>query len=712
MPTSNRDASAAARPGQQTAWLFAIIVTVIAVGLRLPHLGWGLPDLEEEALPLKKAFAMGGWDDGSLQLDPETAGWPSLSFYVHLLLHHLVYWAGLVAGAFADRADFNRLDGDFTPLVVAGRLLGVLAAGCVVLIAVRLGRRLAGGVWATFGGVLAGGLLAVSPLLFSESRLVSPDILLTLFAALAVARLVAVHDNGRGRDYVWAGVWIGLGASAKYSPVLLVPALYAAHLLRLGVEARATGASVRRGWRRTGLDDRRLWWAAAACVGAFVVTSPFPMIRLDVFQRDFAHQIMHLGHGHFGHEARGVASFYYLREVLGSALGWPGLVIAVAGLCWAAWRRRGAWLVIAICVLCLYVGLGSLSTKFDRYMLPLLLPLALGVSAAAAWLGGRLANRPAVLRLAAAVSLAVVVLGPPAWDTYAIARSQARPGTLQLARAHILAELDAPDLVLAVEEYAPALPEDFTVLRIPMYSIRSELAAFYYDLRHFLPVDVIVTTSAVRERYLAEPDLYPRQHAFYQDLERYAPAVFSARPDRFTRGPEIKIHRFWPSGRERLLRDRDPLAPGFYREFLPDLHAPHFHDFVGTIAWQAYRKDQVAHAALYYQTLDETWPDETPRVFLSPHAMALIRIGEVETARRMSEDALRADPADLEALVLLGVALEAAGELALAAEAYERCIALSESAANEGDDPGRVRFFDAPQQARQLLAALRARITG
>jgi tetratricopeptide (TPR) repeat protein len=705
LPTAKRDTSAAVRPGQRTAWVAAVIVVVIAVGLRLPHLGWGLPDIEEEALPLKKAFTMGGWDGSALQLDPQTAGWPSLSFYVHLLLHHLVYWVGLVAGSFADRSDFNRLAGDFTPLVLAGRLLGVLAAGIVVLVAVRLGRRLSDSGGALLGGVLAGGLLAVSPLLFAESRLVSPDILLTCFAALAVSRLVAIHDQGRARDYIWAGVWIGLGTAAKYSPVLLAPALYLAHVLRLGVEARSPGQAVRQQWRRLGLDDRRLWWAAIACVGAFVVTSPFAILDLAVFKRDFAHQITHLSAGHFGHEARGWASFYYPREVLAPALGWPGFVIALAGLGWAAWRRRGAWLVVMASVLCLYLGLGSLSTQFDRYMLPLLLPLALGVSAAAAPLGGRLAGRSRALRLAATGLFAVVVLGPPAWGTYAVARSQALPGTLQLARAHILAELAAPDLVFAVEEYAPALPDHYPVLRIPMYSIRTELAAFYYDLRHYLPVDVIVTTSAVRGRYLAEPDLYPRQRAFYQDLERYAPVVFSARPDRFTRGPEIRIHRFRPAGRERLSRDRGPLAPGFYREFLPTLHGPHFHTFVGEIAWQAYRKDQFAHAALYYQTLEETWPDATARIFHSPHVMALIRIGEVDAARRRCEDALRDDPDNLEALVLLGLALEAAGEPSLAAAAYERCLARGQTG-----EPVQVVFFDALEWAQRLLAALRARL--
>ena len=64
----------------------AVGLALLGLLLRLPHLDWGLPDLPEEALPMKKALDMWGWNTGQLRLDPQTAGWPSLSFYVHLLV--------------------------------------------------------------------------------------------------------------------------------------------------------------------------------------------------------------------------------------------------------------------------------------------------------------------------------------------------------------------------------------------------------------------------------------------------------------------------------------------------------------------------------------------------------------------------------------------------------------------------------------------------
>lgn len=717
----------------------AVAVACLAVLIRLPHLDWGLPQIEEEALPLKKAFAMWGWNEGRLQLDPRTAGWPSLSFYVHLLLQHLVYWIGRAGGVFADRLDFYLLQRDLTPLVLAGRALGVAAAGMVAALGVKLGQRLAGGAWGLFAGLLAGGALAVNSLLYAESRLITPDILLTLLAALAVVRLVDIREQGRLRDYVWAGIWIGLGTSAKYSPILLVPALYAIHLLRRRAEAAAAPDNRPPGdWLAAlGLGDRRLYAAALACALAFVATSPFLLLDLTVFKRDFLVQIMHLSEGHFGHEDRGWRSLYYLRHVLGPAFGWPGLLTAAAGLLWAAVRRRGLWLVPAICLLCLALGLGLLSTQFDRYMLPLLLPLGLGIAAAAAWLAERLRARSRPANLIAAALLALLVLAPAARTTAVIGRTQAAPSTLEQARQYIMDELAEPGLIFAMESYSPQLPlgsrselaaqeafarlsadqqrkllgdRSFEVLFIPLYTMNVELAAFYYDARHYLPLDIIVTSGAVRERYERWPERFQRQNAFYRDLDRHAQLLRVFEPGPRAAGPEIRIYRPTPAGREQLLRERGPLTGDFYREFCPQLHKPHFHAFLAQLARHAYDRQQYALADLYYRALHETTPPDQVAAFLSQYVMAKLMTGQADAARELCETALRRDPQDLQALTLLGMALEDLGDHDGALAAYERCLVLDQRQARQAAPRAADAAFDGPAWARRLWEDLRRRL--
>src|SRR5438132_10780736 len=185
-----------------------LALVALALLVRLPHLGWGLPEIEEEALPMKQALAMWGWDSGRLTLDPGVAGWPSLSFYIQLALQHLHFWVGRMFGAFASRDDyFVSYWLDNGPILLVARAAAVVATVGIVWCAARLARRLAG----VEAGIVVGGALALSPLLIAYAQMVTPDLWVALFAALAVARSVAIQPDGRPADYVSAGVWSGHG---------------------------------------------------------------------------------------------------------------------------------------------------------------------------------------------------------------------------------------------------------------------------------------------------------------------------------------------------------------------------------------------------------------------------------------------------------------------------------------------------------------------
>src|SRR5688572_21960519 len=181
-------------------------IAAFAFLIRIPNLRWGLPEVEEEALPVHKAFDMWGWDQGRLTLDPQTAGWPALSFYVHLAWQHIQYAFGKITGRYADRLDFFVEHVDVSTLMPEARFLSVIVAVAVVVIGARLAQRLAG--W--YGALITGLVLSLSPLLIEHSVKVTPDIFLTLFSALALGSFFDVYEKGRLRDYLWSGVWIGL----------------------------------------------------------------------------------------------------------------------------------------------------------------------------------------------------------------------------------------------------------------------------------------------------------------------------------------------------------------------------------------------------------------------------------------------------------------------------------------------------------------------
>jgi len=649
-PSTSRDRNP---PGLSAGVGLVGAVAALAALIRIPLLGWGLPEVEEEAFPVRKAFEMWGWDRGSLTLDPQTGGWPSLSFYVQLALQQTQYLIGRLTGLYENRLDFFVAHVDLHTLMIPARAVSMVAGVTVVAVGVRLALRLGG----AFGALLVGVALSASPLLVEHSIKVTPDILVVLFSALALGRILDVHERGRPGDYAWSAVWIGLGAASKYTPVLLIPCLVAAHVARTWTEKR---------WRS--FVDRRIVLAGLACVLVFLAASPFALLNAAA-RRDVSAQFEHVvTEGHFGHELRGSGYRFYAVEALPAALGWPGFLLGVAGLVAATLRRRGPWLVVSTSFACWYLGLGALRSPHAHYVLPALLPLALGLTGLVDELDGRLHGRSR--RRAVGLALALVVVAPLAFRSARLHRIYSEPSTLALAKDLILHELDGPNVHFACEVGGPALPVDpaleFTgrevfarldepdrdrlrsrpfvhQCAIPMYATGEHGADLYYDLRHFLGYDYVVVSATARDRYLGLAESFPRQEAFYRDLERYCELVrhFPASAER--RGPDVWIYRVGPGAR-RILEERGPVSRGFAAD-LEDVRPSDLLMFLAYTAGVARQRGDWPSVALYLATI----LDVTPQEYRHPEQILLLadakyRAGDLIGAGRLCDELLVALP--------------------------------------------------------------------
>jgi hypothetical protein len=599
------------RPVDRLPLAFALVAMLV----RLPQLGWGLPLVEEEALPMKKALEMCGWVSGRVTLDPNTAGWPSLSFYVHMVLQGLQYWFGRITGIYPSPPDFFAaylLDPG--PVVLIARLLSVALAGAIVGLGANLAGRLAGraGTW------IVGSLLVASPLLLDYGQRVTPDILAAFFSGLALVAILDVHERPALAPYVYAGLWIGLGASCKYTPALLLPALYAAHLLREAQLGRPSPLAA--------LTDRRMLIAIAVAAGAFAITSPYLLLDPGMLGRGVTAQSQHLTGGHFGQVPGGIPFVGYLASVLAPGIGWPALLLSLAGLIAAVVRFRGIWWVIALAFGAGYVVLAPLPTQFDRYMLPLLLPLVLGLAGLVVTLRAMTRTLPrAVL-----TGIGIAVVAPAILGSIAIHRERARPSTVVLAnrwfqslpaadRPYIVAEplsIDLPTtrlsqslplirLVSVPRREALLSRRSFDLEYLPMFTVKPERSALFYDLRHFSGFDYAVVSEGVRGRYRAEPGRFPKQVAFYEDLARFGEPVFAVGGRDGARGPAIEIFRLSADGMTRLFVERGPIAPGFHRGQLADLDTTAFVEFVEGVGRAAYARELWREVELYYATLLE-----------------------------------------------------------------------------------------------------------
>ena len=153
------------------------------------------------------------------------------------------------------------------PMEIAARIFGLnswtilgpevlMGVGTVAVVYASVRRR-----FSPAAGLIAGAVLALTPVAALMFRFDNPDAMLALLMALACYFVVRAVEDGRTRWLVWAGVAIGFAFLAKtLQAFLILPALafvYAAvgpHTLkkRIGQLALATGALVVSGG----------WWVA------------------------------------------------------------------------------------------------------------------------------------------------------------------------------------------------------------------------------------------------------------------------------------------------------------------------------------------------------------------------------------------------------------------------------------------------------------------
>jgi 4-amino-4-deoxy-L-arabinose transferase-like glycosyltransferase len=542
-------------------------VLVLAAALRLDGIAWGLPYSlinVDESTVLPKAFgaARGG-------VNPQFFYYPSFFFYVLaavFLAAAPALWVVTGANPLAEAAFVV----DPTPYFILGRLVSVAAGTASVYLVYRLGRE-------AFGrpaGLVAALLLAVAPLHVAYSHMAVTDVMATMLSLLALLYLARAARGAGGRTLVAGAVLAGLAISTKYNlGLLMLPATVAAVCacraevaalhprlpgLRRGAAAspsapgslsafgRAAGT-----WAR--LLVRRVY---APMLVAFVLGSPFVVLDPGHFLHDFLRQNRIMARGWLGWENAGNGLWYNLQVNFTGALGAVLLVVCLAGIAWALWRRTVLDLLLAPYAVVYVLYVSTWNELADRYLLPLLPVLVL--------LGARLCldvalARPAWRRdtvPAVAVLLAVAVAGPlgssVAFDAGLSGNDTRAVATAWMEQnlpdgSTVATETSGPQLVrardrkhyAAVGEQPPAA---FPVirLRLPAPGLRNRTHDL--DWLRERDADYVVVSSLVYDRVLAAAPHYPSVVRFYEELDDQATLVKTFTPGPGERGPTIRIY--------------------------------------------------------------------------------------------------------------------------------------------------------------------------
>ena len=261
--------------------------------------------------------------------------------------------------------------------------------------------------------------------------------------------------------------------------------------------------------------------------------------------------------GWLGFEHVGNGFWFNVTPNLTGAIGVVLVVLAVAGLAWALWRRTRLDLMLAPYVIVYFVYIGTWKELADRYLLvivPLLLLLAARVCVELVDLA-----RPRARRVAVPVAVVVLAVGlrPAAGRLHRL-----RPRAQRHRHARGGAGVDPAERARGIadrrRELRPAAGARGRARALPRGGARpggvppaAAQAAGAGDagpparpaqLRR-QGVEYVVTSSRVRDRVLAAPEEYPTVVAFYAQLDAQAELVREFRPGDGGTGPVLRLYR-------------------------------------------------------------------------------------------------------------------------------------------------------------------------
>jgi 4-amino-4-deoxy-L-arabinose transferase-like glycosyltransferase len=451
------------RPGAALAAILGLAAALRLVGIQygLPFTTLLNPD-EQSIVPRAWKMVHGGG------LDPNWFDYPTLVMYV---LAPFQAWQD-------------------APSILTARLV-IVAFGLLAVAATWwLGRKAYGTLAAAIGAVA----VAVETTHVGYSHMAVTDVPLTAGIAASLALMI----SGR---LEWAGLAAGLATGAKYPGVFLLAPLVVA------------------GWGRW----RRLTISAGLAAAAFLATSPYVLVHPGLAW-DSAARVQRLARaGWLGFERDHTAPIAFALR-LWHGFG-PALLIAVAGLVLALVRRRRADLILVVFVVAYFVDLLTIRAHFDRYVLPLVPPLAV--------LAGRVRALAPVTLVLLIVPLALSIR-----DDVRLTRTDTRV----VAYQWIVSHLPEDSRIAADSSTAPLIGYPVVPLALPGPGRPTDPLRDIGRLRAD-GVAYVVATGAIADRVLAARKLYPREARFYDQLRTVAKRLYYVTAGDGRNGPWVAVYR-------------------------------------------------------------------------------------------------------------------------------------------------------------------------
>ena len=527
-------------------WLAIAGILLVALLLRLWGAEHGLPyafNADENAHFVPRAIGLYGHDwNPDYYVNP-----PAYTYLLHIVMHVWFGGRAAVSDAFA---------GDPTEVWVVARataaVLGTISVWLLILAGARLlDRRV---------GLLAGSLMAIAFLPVFYSHLALNDIPTLAPVSLSLFGIAGVLRYGRPRDYVVAGIGLGLACAMKYTGGIVLLPLIAATAAQYAAPGGHPPAL------------RGLAIAALTSVAAFVIANPYAVIDFPAFWDGITHQSSAAGaeQGKLGLTHENGFTYYLWSFTWG--LGWIplGMALMAVPLLWRD-ERRLVWLLAPAPILFL-VFMGMQERYFGRWLLPVFPFVCLLAAFAALELADRISHRRPALRPTLVALAFVALLAQGVVSSLHIGQVLSREDTRNLARDWMVEHVP-PRTKIVVEPVVPDAwaqdlgnPSRLTSngnrwVKFPTSRSRIDpdnpdgpllpapgKVVHVEDFERVLTPELVdryvkggwcwvVVGETQRGRAEAEPEKVPEAIAYYRELERRSRLAYEASPYARGEGP-------------------------------------------------------------------------------------------------------------------------------------------------------------------------------
>jgi hypothetical protein len=346
-------------------FIYMTLLLTAAFALRLWGIWFGLPFSyhPDEYHEVFRALELGS---GGFNLDRTGKGG---YFYVLFVEYGFLFVALKIAGIVDSAQDFARYYfRDPSSFYLIGRATTALIGTLNVYLVYRLGSR----AYSVGAGLLAAVFLAFDFLNTEHSHFVTVDVPMTCLATGALLFAVRMVTGGGPRDYKVAALFAALATTTKLPAILLLIPLVIAHYYYV---KQQDGAA------RNFFLGRDLWWAAGIFVGVLAITNPGLFLRVpfgmmfsgaegmdpEVIEGEFVDTML----------AVGPNLFAYYWDAFVNSMGWPLLIVSLAGSVYALWKRTPTDVMLVAFAAVWYVVFCATDSAlyYPRYMLPVIVVL-------------------------------------------------------------------------------------------------------------------------------------------------------------------------------------------------------------------------------------------------------------------------------------------------------------------------------------------------